>query len=85
MLCRHVYKNICKEYKMAVKKFNIENVKKLCKNKNTKSFFNFINKKLGRENPKTIITNDTNNRKLDDDAAAAANLFAKFFYSTYSK
>ena len=31
MLCRHVYKNICKEYKMAVKKFNIENVKKICK------------------------------------------------------
>ena len=44
MLYEHVYKNICKEYKMAVRKFKIESAKKFCKNKNTKSFFNFINK-----------------------------------------
>ena len=68
---------------MAVRKFKIENVKEICKNKNTKSFLHFINKKLGREHPKTIITDDTNNGKLDDDTAA--NLSAKFFYSTYSK
>ena len=41
--------------------------------------------KLCQENLKTIITDDTNNEKLDDDAAIIKNLFAKFFNSTYSK
>ena len=31
ILYKHIYKNICREYKMAVRKFKIESVKKCVK------------------------------------------------------
>ena len=34
---------------MAVRKFKILSVTRICKTKNTKSFFNFINKKFSQE------------------------------------
>ena len=55
----------------------------MCKNKILNHFLTLLIKKLCRENPKTVIIDDTNNEKLDDDDAA--NLFAKFFCSKYSK
>ena len=49
--------------------------------KNSKSFYNHINQKLGRT-PLSVFLNDANNNKIDENMAVK--LFGSYFYSTYS-
>ena len=45
----------CNECKLVIKKFNMQELKQLCKSTNTKPFFHFINKKIGRQKQKIEI------------------------------
>ena len=61
------------------KRFKINH---LCKSNNLTNFYDFINKKIGRVKTSTIIkSNDTHERVNNK---VAVELFAKFFYSTFS-
>ena len=57
-------------------------MEQLCKSKNTKPFFNVINKKIGRQKQKIEIKDLKTKEILKDHETAG--LFANFFKSVYS-
>ena len=49
MLFKHIYKNICKEYKMVMRKFKIKSVKKSVKIRILNHFLTLLIKTLSRK------------------------------------
>ena len=76
-----MYKKAYKECKEAYKKSYISELDNICKQNNTKSFFNFINKKIGREKTPIMLKDLKSNSQLTN--SEAAEIFA-FYHSTYS-
>ena len=79
---KNLFKRHCNDCKLAIKNFNRKELEQLCKSKNTKPFFNFINKKIGRQKQKTEIKDLKTKEILKDNETAG--LFANFFKSVYS-
>ena len=66
---------------LALQNCNVNKVKFLCKNRNTKNFFKYMNKTMGSEKPPILLKDEYN--KIIDNNLAVDN-FCKFFYSTYT-
>ena len=58
-------------------------MEQLCKPTNTKPFFHFVNKKIGRQKQKIEIK-ELKTKEILKNHETAAGLFANFFKFTYS-
>jgi Endonuclease-reverse transcriptase len=80
---RNKFLCISKQCKFKIKE-NVRNkISSLCLNRNTKRFYNFVNSSIGRDNPQIYIKSNDNKTVLSDFDAAQE--FASFFHSIYSK
>ena len=78
---RKQYLIIHRKCKQAINTNKMNKIKSLCKKRNIKNFYNFVNSSLGRHKPAVNIKSTTNDNILSD--ADAAQEFGKYFYSTY--
>ena len=74
--------NLSRKFKMELNNNERFKINNLCKSNNTKNFYDFINKKIGRVKTSTIIKSNDTHERVDNNVAVE--LFAKFFYSTFS-
>ena len=67
---------------LLLQNYNVNKVKFVCKNRNTKNFFKYVNKTMGREKPPILLKDEYN--KIIDNNLAVDN-FCKFFCYTYTQ